>query len=59
MKEGGIATIIVPYDLAYGDTKSSTETIIPPGATLTYQVELYKVTKLQDFMKQHKIKVEM
>ena len=60
MKEGGVATIIVPYELAYGDTKSSSgETIIPPGATLTYQVELYKVTKLQDFMKQHNIKVVM
>ena len=59
MKEGGRATIIVPYDLAYGDAKGSTDGIIPPGATLTYDIELYEVRDLSDFMKEHKISVNM
>lgn len=42
MKEGGKATLVVPSDLAYGDAGSG-ETI-PPGATLKFEVELFKVT---------------
>lgn len=41
MKEGGKATLVVPSDLAYGDAGSG-ETI-PPGATLKFEVELFKV----------------
>jgi FKBP-type peptidyl-prolyl cis-trans isomerase FkpA len=41
MKEGGKATLIVPYDLAYGDAGSGDT--IPPGATLKFEVELFKV----------------
>jgi FKBP-type peptidyl-prolyl cis-trans isomerase FkpA len=41
MKEGGKATLVVPSDLAYGD-QGSGETI-PPGATLKFEVELFKV----------------
>ena len=42
MKEGGKATLLVPSDLAYGDGGSG-ETI-PPGATLKFEVELFKVS---------------
>lgn len=42
MKEGGKATLVIPSDLAYGDAGSG-ETI-PPGATLKFEVELFKVT---------------
>ena len=41
MKEGGKATLICPSDIAYGDNGSG-ETI-PPGATLKFEVELFKV----------------
>ena len=41
MKEGGKATLIIPSDLAYGDAGSG-ETI-PPGSTLRFEVELFKV----------------
>jgi FKBP-type peptidyl-prolyl cis-trans isomerase FkpA len=41
MKEGGKATLVIPSDLAYGD-QGSGETI-PPGATLKFEVELFKV----------------
>jgi len=41
MKVGGKATLVVPSDLAYGDGGSG-ETI-PPGATLKFEVELFKV----------------
>jgi len=41
MKEGGKATLVIPSDLAYGDAGSG-ETI-PPGATLKFEVELFKV----------------
>jgi FKBP-type peptidyl-prolyl cis-trans isomerase len=41
MKEGGKATLVVPSDLAYGDEGSGE--VIPPGATLKFEVELFKV----------------
>ncbi len=41
MKEGGKATLIVPSDLAYGDGGSGDK--IAPGATLKFEVELFKV----------------
>merc|ERR1719464_712029 len=42
MKEGGKATLVIPSDLAYGDQGSGDT--IPPGATLKFEVELFKVT---------------
>jgi FKBP-type peptidyl-prolyl cis-trans isomerase len=42
MKEGGKATLVVPSDLAYGDGGSGDT--IPPGATLKFEVELFKVS---------------
>lgn len=41
MKEGGKATLVIPSDLAYGDGGSGDT--IPPGATLKFEVELFKV----------------
>lgn len=41
MKEGGRATLVIPSELGYGDAGSG-ETI-PPGATLKFEVELFKV----------------
>uniref|UniRef100_A0A7S1Y640 peptidylprolyl isomerase n=1 Tax=Grammatophora oceanica TaxID=210454 RepID=A0A7S1Y640_9STRA len=42
MKEGGKATLVIPSDLAYGDAGSGGT--IPPGATLKFEVELFKVS---------------
>lgn len=42
MKEGGKATLVIPSDLAYGDGGSGDT--IPPGATLKFEVELFKVS---------------
>mmetsp|Transcript_17141 Transcript_17141/g.38616 ORF Transcript_17141/g.38616 Transcript_17141/m.38616 type:complete len:253 (-) Transcript_17141:687-1445(-) len=42
MKEGGKATLICPSDLAYGETGSGD--LIGPGATLKFEVELFKVS---------------
>lgn len=41
MKEGGKATLIIPSELAYGDAGSGDA--VPPGATLKFEVELFKV----------------
>ncbi|GKY91040.1 hypothetical protein MPSEU_000076800 [Mayamaea pseudoterrestris] len=41
MREGGKATLVIPSDLAYGDAGSGE--VIPPGATLKFEVELFSV----------------
>lgn len=41
MRQGGKATLVVPSDLAYGDQGSPP--VIPPGATLQFDVELLEV----------------
>ena len=46
MKEGGKATLVIPSDLAYGDAGSG-ETI-SPGATLVFEVELFKVEEKKE-----------
>ena len=43
LQEGGKATLLCPPDLAYGEAGSGD--VIPPGATLQFEVELFKVTK--------------
>eukprot|EP00603_Paraphysomonas_imperforata_P005092 CAMPEP_0114424356 /NCGR_PEP_ID=MMETSP0103-20121206/6649_1 /TAXON_ID=37642 ORGANISM="Paraphysomonas imperforata, Strain PA2" /NCGR_SAMPLE_ID=MMETSP0103 /ASSEMBLY_ACC=CAM_ASM_000201 /LENGTH=216 /DNA_ID=CAMNT_0001593101 /DNA_START=95 /DNA_END=745 /DNA_ORIENTATION=- len=41
MKAGSKATMVIPSDLAYGDTGSPPA--IPPGATLVFDVELIEI----------------
>lgn len=41
MKEGGKATLVIPPELAYGDAGSGGA--VPPGASLKFEVELFKV----------------
>ncbi len=43
MKEGDKFKFFIPSDLAYGDNSPGAG--IPPGATLIFEVELFKVTK--------------
>ncbi len=46
MKEGGVSKFVIPADLAYGDAGAPPK--IPGGATLMFEVELFKVTKAAD-----------
>ncbi len=43
MKEGGYRTIVIPSQLAYGETGLSP--VIPPNASLKFQVELVSAAK--------------
>jgi FKBP-type peptidyl-prolyl cis-trans isomerase len=43
MQRGGVRTLTIPPDLAYGST--GLEPDIPPGSTLVYEIELVSLTE--------------